>query len=90
MTLRSFTQTVKLSNNFHIHTNEKKVRVKCCFFLQKYVTTYQTNSEKQKIKKIPCRNYKVTTCIYVTPPKFHFYSKKPTISVFTFMLLNIR
>ena len=37
-----------------------------------------------------CRNYKVTTCIYVTPPKFHFYSKKPTISVFTFMLLNIR
>ena len=43
------------------------------FFLQIYVTTYQTDCKNAK--KIPCRNNKVTTGMYVTPPPFRFIRK---------------
>ena len=67
-TLRSYTQSWKLKNKCHIHS--KKVRVQCWFLSSKIC--YDISDRLGKAKMIPCRNYKVTTGDYVTPPPFRF------------------
>ena len=70
MILRSYTQGVKLSNNYHIHTNRKKYMLNVAFFF-KYMLLHIrkiVNCHKKRINK-------VTNSVYVTPTTFQFHKK---------------